>query len=365
MKEELSKILCSAIRQADISYFITDKDGKIIFANPAFEKSTGYLFQEIEGKTPSVLRSGKHNKEFYQNLWGTIKKGEKFKSRIINKKKDATLYTVFLSIQPVIIDGEIEYFVGREENIDSLIQLESKLIESQKMESLATMTGELAHNFNNLLTVIIGSMELISEDLKDNSPTKKLAAELLRSAKEQSKTIKQLMVFARKQTVSAERKICDLNETVKELLPLIESQVGAKIKVLFEPQEKSLFSEIDDSQIKQALLNLTSNAKDAIEGNGEIKIKTFFIKNSTEEQEPYHIGEYCVIEVQDNGTGIPEKDLDHIFEPFYTTKPKGKGTGLGLSSVYGILKNHGGYVYASNIKPKGASFKIYLPRIIK
>ncbi len=360
MVHDITRILCQAITQSDISYFITDKDGKIIFANSAFEKNTGYSSKEIEGKTPSLIKSGKHNSEFYQNLWNTIKTGSKFKSRIINKKKNGQLYTVMLSIQPVRIDGEVRYYIGREEDIEGLMQLESKLIESQKMESLATMTGELAHNFNNLLTVIIGSMELISEELKEDSPTKKLSVELLKSAKEQAKTIKQLMIFARKQN-SSEIKEADINETLRDLLPLIQSQVGSKIRVFFIPSGTIYKARIDENQIKQAVLNLTSNSKDAIDGTGEINILTYTINNQTEEKEPYHTGNFSVIEVQDNGSGIPESAIEHIFEPFYTTKQKGKGTGLGLSSVYGIVKNHGGYVYASNLKPKGASFKIYLP----
>ncbi|GAB4028968.1 MAG: hypothetical protein Fur0012_02500 [Elusimicrobiota bacterium] len=359
----MSQIIFSAACQSDISYFVTDSEGRFLFVNSAFEKSTGYRSDEVLGKTPSIIKSGKHNRDFYQNLWYSIKKGEKFKSRIINRRKDGSLYTVMLSIQPVEMQGNIKYYVGREENIENIIQLENKLIESQKMESLATMTGELAHNFNNLLTVIIGSMELISDDLKKDSPTHKLAGELLKSAREQTKIIRQLMVFSRKQ--SAEKKQTDINDMLKDLLPLIQSQVGARIKVLLEPSKDLRHCEIDDSLIKQAVLNLTSNARDAIENTGIITISTYNYSAYSEEKEPYHSGDYSVIEVKDSGCGIPESAIEHIFEPFYTTKPRGKGTGLGLSSVYGIIKNHGGYIYASNLSPKGASFRIYLPSLKK
>ncbi len=359
MEKNIKEVIFEAISQVDVPYFITDSSGTIIFTNSAFTVNTGYTFSEAVGQKPSILKSGKHNKDFYSNLWSTIKRGEKFRTRIIDKRKDGSLYTVLLTIQPVKIDGELSFFIAREENIDTIIQLENKLIESQKMESLATMTGELAHNFNNLLTVIIGSMELISEDLKKDTPAYKLATELLKGARKQSKVIKQLMIFSRKQ--NTEKKQANLNSIIGDILPLISSQIGSRIKVIFKPSENLRMCQVDENLIKQAILNLTSNAKDAIENTGEINISTYNFSQNSEEKEPYHIGEYSVIEITDDGSGIPENAIDHIFEPFYTTKPKGKGTGLGLSSVYGIIKNHSGYIYASNVNPRGASFKIYLP----
>ena len=360
--EKIKDIIIKAFDQTDVSYFITDKEGKIIYVNSAFEKNTQYKLEEVKGKTPSIIKSGKHNKEYYFSIWNTILKGDNFAGRMINKRKDGSIYTVLLKIIPIKLNGDLEFFLAREENIDDILELERKLIESQKLEAISSMTGELAHDFNNLLTVIIGSMELISEDLKKDTPTYNLSVELLKSAKEQANIIKQLLIFSRKST--PELKILNLNALITEFASLIKSQITARIKLNISLGGDLRQVKADESLIKQAILNLTANSRDAISSTGEIEIKTYNYDCNAENIEPYHIGKYSVIEINDTGGGISESVLPHIFEPFFTTKKKGKGTGLGLSSVYGIIKNHNGYVYASNKKDNtGACFKIYLPSI--
>ncbi len=363
-EELIEKILMLATDESLIPYFITDREGKIIYVNDALCKNTGYTENELIGNKPSIFKSGKHNDQFYKNIWNTILSGEFYRTRIINKKKDGSLYHVLLTIQPVKIDKEIKFFVAREEELTSLIELENKLIESQKLESIALMIGELSHDFNNFLTVIIGAIELIKDEISPSSPLQALVEELGKSARNQAHTIKQLLIFARKsQPVLVET---DINQILYEVKSLIESQLTAQIKLEYELDKSIKKVKIDEQQIKQAIFNITQNAKDAI-GNttGIVKIKTYNYTCNSEFTEPYHTGEYVVIEITDSGTGIKPEFLNHIFEPFFTTKEKGKGTGLGLSSVYGIVKNHGGYVYASNRTDgkSGAIFKIYLPAI--
>lgn len=363
-KTEIEEILKIAADESPVPYFITDTQGIILYANQSISISTGYSYNELIGQKTSILKSGKHNEEFYKKLWKTILNGNFYRTRITNKKKDGSLYQVMLTIQPVKINGELKYFVAREEDLTFLIELENKLIESQKLESIALMVGELAHDFNNFLTVVIGAVELIKDELKQNTPTKQLSEELIKSAKNQAHTIKQLLIFARKsQPMLVET---DINNTLIEIKSLIESQLTSQIKLEYELSKNIKKVKIDEQQIKQAIFNITQNAKDAI-GNttGEVKIKTYNYSNNSEYTEPYHEGNYVVIEIVDSGTGISNDVLKHLFEPFFTTKPKGKGTGLGLSSVYGIVKNHGGYIYASNRTDgkSGAVFKIYLPAI--
>lgn len=363
-KNETEEVLKAATDESPIPYFITDTNGIILYANKSLSNSTGYSLNELIGKKTSIFKSGKHNEEFYKKLWTTILEGKFFRTRIINKKKDGSLYQVMLTIQPVKINGEIKYFVAREEDLSFLIELENKLIESQKLESIALMVGELAHDFNNFLTVVIGAVELIKDELKPNTPIKQLAQELIKSAKSQAHTIKQLLIFARKNQPTLVE--TNINHTLIEIKSLIESQLTSQIKLEYDLCKNIKKVKIDEQQIKQAIFNITQNAKDAI-GNttGEVIIKTYNYTNSSEYTEPYHEGEYVVIEITDSGTGISEEVLKHLFEPFFTTKPKGKGTGLGLSSVYGIVKNHGGYVYASNRTDgkSGAVFRIYLPAL--
>ncbi len=360
---QILNILKLAIDQTPVPYFITDENGKIIYTNDALSKQSGYTKGEMLGKTPSIFKSGKHNSEFYKKMWETIKEGKFYASRIINKRKDGYFYHIFLNIQPIRIDGKVSYFLAREESIDNLIELENKLIETQKLESIAMMVGELAHDFNNFLTVIIGSLELIKDEVKKGSIYEQLTNEILKSAKNQANTIKQLLIFARKNT--PEKKEVNINGLLLEIKPLIQSQITSQNKLIYELSDDIKKVNIDEQLMKQAIFNITANAKDAIENNGTVIIKTYNYNCFTEYMEPYHIGDYVVIEILDNGSGIDEKILPYIFQPFFTTKPKGKGTGLGLSSVYGIVKNHDGYVYASNRKDgNGASFRIYLPVVM-
>ncbi|MGC9070994.1 MAG: two-component system sensor histidine kinase NtrB [Elusimicrobiales bacterium] len=358
----IEKIIMLAIDESLIPYFITDVDGKIIYVNKALCENTGYSKDEIIGNKPSIFKSGKHNEQFYKNMWTTLTSGKFYRTRIVNKKKDGTLYHALLTVQPVKINGEVKFFVAREEDLEPLIELENKLIESQKLESIALMIGELSHDFNNFLTVIIGAIDLIKDEIKPSSPVRGLVDELSKSALNQAHTIKQLLIFARKsQPLLYET---DINHMLNEIKSLIESQIGAQIKLEYELAKELKKVKIDEQQIKQAIFNIIQNAKDAI-GNtpGTIKIKTYNYSCNSEYTEPYHIGEYTVIEITDSGTGIKPEILNYIFEPFFTTKEKGKGTGLGLSSVYGIVKNHDGYVYASNRTDgkSGAVFRIYLP----
>lgn len=358
----IETVLKKAADNSPVPYFITDENGFIIYANKALSETTQYQLDEIIGKKPSLFKSGKHNSQFYQNLWNTIKKGNFYRARLINKKKDGTFYQILLTIQPVIVNEKERYFIAREEDLSQLIELERKLIESQKLEAIALMLGELAHNFNNFLTVIIGSIELIKDEIKNVSPVRTLVEEVGKSARNQANTIKQLLIFARKN--KPEITETDLNKILTDIKTLIESQLTSQIKLEYELEPDLLKTRVDDQQIKQAIFNLTQNAKDAI-GNttGNVKIKTYNYVCSSEYQEPYHEGEYAVIEITDSGTGISQDVMKHMFEPFFTTKEKGKGTGLGLSSVYGIIKNHGGYVYASNRTDgkSGAVFRLYFP----
>jgi len=359
---KICQILKHAIDQTPVPYIITDDVGKILYVNDAVLNATGYTREELIGKKTSIFKSGKHNSEFYKKMWDTISKGNFFSSRMINKKKDGSFYQVRVNIQPIKIGDKVSFYLSREEDLTNIIELESKLIESQKLESVALMLGELSHDFNNFLTVIIGSLELIKDEMKQGSVYEQLLIEILKSAKDQANMIKQLLTFARKSVPVA--KETDINNLLCEIKPLIQAQITSKNKLIYELSEDLKRANIDEQLIKQALLNLTANARDSIEGTGTIKIKTYNHKSNDEYTEPFHVGEYAVIEVLDNGKGLNDEALKHLFEPFFTTKPKGKGTGLGLSSVYGIVKNHNGYIYGSNRKDtSGASFRIYIPAI--
>ncbi len=363
LSAETATILLEALDQADETLFITSAEGIILYANPAFETLTGYTRDEVLGKKPSVLKSGEHPPQFYAELWGTVLSGKRWLGRIVNKHKDGTLYTEEIRISPVLgRDGKPRYFLAFRHDITKEKQLEEQLNQSQKMESLGLLAGQISHDFNNLLTIIIGSMELIGEDLKPGSVGAKLASEILRSSKESAGFIKELMIFARKREIHPV--LTTLNGPVAELKVLLDSLLGKGVAVAYSLAENLEKVKIEPDNFKQAALNLAVNARDAMNGSGGIMIKTF---NAGPADIPPSLprGRYAVFELSDTGPGIPPEVLPRIFEPFFTTKPQGKGTGLGLSTVYGIVTQNGGQIVAANRPGGGAVFTVYFPAVNK
>jgi PAS domain S-box-containing protein len=359
MTTETCEMLLEAIEQTRETIFITDPDGVILYANRAFEEFTGYSCEEAIGKKASLLKSGEHTPEFYRELWTTIKAGRPWSGRIVNRRKDGTHYTEEVRISPITAPGgEIKHFLALRHDITRETRLEAQLAQSQKMESMGLLAGEIAHDFNNLLTIIIGSMELIGEDLKTDSVGFRLITEVLRSAKESAGLINQLLIFARRQ--EANPVLTTLNEPVRELKILLDSLLGKNITVAYSLADGLDKIKLEPEHFKQALMNLAINARDAMNNSGGIRIRTF---NAGPDGLPPALpaGRYAVFEIADTGPGIPKEALPRIFEPFYTTKPKGKGTGLGLSTVYGIVHQGKGQIFADNRPEGGAVFTIYFP----
>lgn len=358
---ETAGILIQALRQTCEVFFLTDAEGTILYVNPAFEALTGYSAQEAVGKTARILKSGEHSADFYRNMWAILKSGRRWHGRLVNRRKDGTTYLDDQRICPIKdADGEIKYFFSVRHDITKERQLEEQLNQSQKMESLGLLAGQISHDFNNLLTVMIGSMELISEELRQGSVGQKLATEILRSSREAGSLIKQLMVFARRQDNNPV--VVSINEPLKEMKLLLDSLLGKNVSTAYSIDDKLSKIKIEPERFKQVVMNLAVNARDAMNGSGAIMLKTF---NAGPGHLPPGVppGAYAVFELSDTGPGIPKEVLPRIFEPFFTTKPKGKGTGLGLSSVYGIVTQAGGYVLASNRPSGGAAFSVYFPAV--
>lgn len=356
---EIGPVILEAIEQASETFVITDTEGTMIYVNPAFEEVTGYSRKEAIGQNPKMLKSGEHSPEFYGEMWSTLKAGRRWNGRITNRRKDGTHYTDEVRISPILgKNGKPRYFLVLRHDIAKEKQLEEQLNQSQKMESLGLLAGQISHDFNNLLTIIIGSMELIGEDLQPGSVGAKLAKEILRSSKESASFIKELMIFARRRETHPV--LTTLNEPVAELKILLDSLLGKGVTVAYTLANDLAKTKIEPDNFKQAALNLAVNSRDAMSGSGGIMIETF---NAGPEDLPPSLprGNYAVFEISDTGPGIPPEVLPRIFEPFFTTKPKGKGTGLGLSTVYGIVIQNGGQIIAANRPGGGAVFSVYFP----
>jgi two-component system cell cycle sensor histidine kinase/response regulator CckA len=263
-----------------------------------------------------------------------------------------------ISKQAMITDITVRKLAEEEKVI-----LEAQLQQAQKMESVGRLAGGVAHDFNNMLSVILGYAHLGLMGLDPTQPLHDYFTEICKAADKSADLTRQLLAFARKQTIVP--KVLDLNKTVAGMLKMLQRLIGEDIDLSWQPAALLWPIKMDPSQIDQILANLCVNARDAISGVGKITIKT---ENSTlnEDYCAPHVwfepGEYVQLEVNDDGCGMDAETLIHIFEPFFTTKGVGEGTGLGLATVYGAVKQNNGFIIADSKPGSGTTFTIYLPR---
>jgi signal transduction histidine kinase len=245
-------------------------------------------------------------------------------------------------------------------------RLEAQLLQSQKMEAVGRLAGGVAHDFNNMLTVILGYAELARDQLQEDDPLTNYIT-MIEKAGEHSRDItRQLLAFSRKQI--SEPKIIDLNESLSEIEKTLARLIGEDVELISSPGDNLWKIKIDPSQIDQILVNLAINARDAMPGGGRLTIQTRNV-NLDESFVKTHLdiraGEYVLLEVSDTGSGIDSETLPHVFEPFFTTKETGKGTGLGLATVYGIVHQNNGMINVYSEPGQGTVFKIFLPRVFE
>ncbi|HEY5283100.1 MAG TPA: ATP-binding protein, partial [Polyangia bacterium] len=242
-------------------------------------------------------------------------------------------------------------------------KLEDQLGQAQKMESIGRLAGGVAHDFNNMLGVILGHVELAMEELDPTQPIHGNLEEIQKAARRSADLTRQLLAFARKQTVAP--KVLDLNQTVGGMLKMLRRLLGEDIDLTWVPAADLWPVNVDPSQIDQILANLCVNARDAIDGVGKMTIETdntTFDHDYCSHHAGYVAGEHVQIIVNDSGCGMGKETLAHLFEPFFTTKKMGKGTGLGLATVYGIVKQNNGFINVHSEPGHGTTFKLYLPR---
>ena len=248
----------------------------------------------------------------------------------------------------------------------ALQESQHQLIHSQKLEAIGRVTGGVAHDFNNLLTVILSYTQILLSDIADSDPRREDVQEIQRAAERATNLTRQLLAFSRKQPVQPHR--IDITEVVHDTEKMLRRLLGDGVELTIAPASEPQFVLADAGQIEQILVNLTVNAGDAMPQGGVLTISTDEMEVTDPEYASRHMGVdvpkgvYAVLSVSDTGHGMTEQTKSHIFEPFYTTKPKGKGTGLGLATVYGIVKQARGYIWVYSKLGSGTTFKIYLPR---
>jgi two-component system, cell cycle sensor histidine kinase and response regulator CckA len=356
--------LLAAIEQTGEMIIITDPAGAIQYVNPTFERVTGYTRQEAIGQNPRMLKSGKQSPDFYKNLWNTISGGNTFMGRMINRKKDGAFFTEAATFSPVRDPaGRIVNYMAVKRDITDQLRLEQQIQQTQKMESIGRLAGGVAHDFNNMLSIIIGYTELALCKVAPSEPLHADLERMLAAARRSAAIPRQLMAFARKQTISPV--ILEFNETVEGIFKMIQRLIGEDIELIWLPAAQHCHVNIDPAQIDQIMVNLCVNARDAIAGVGKLTIATTMVNFDAAycaEHTDCTPGEFVMLAVSDDGCGMDKQTIDSIFEPFFTTKEMNQGTGLGLATVFGIVKQNNGFITVYSELGKGTTFKIYLPR---
>jgi len=365
--ERALRRLAIAVEQAAEAIIITDIKGIIHYVNPAFEQITGYTRKECIGKNQRILSSGEHDESFYDQMWETLRAGNVWTGQLVNRRKDGSLYHEEATISPIKDDsGRVMNFVSVRRDVPNEVMLQKQLLWSQKMEAVGILAGGIAHDFNNLLQVILGysQMMLQREDFGD-----KARADLQRIAsagRNGAELVQRLLAFSRK--VESNLRAVDVNQHAEQLKTILERTIPKMIQIRLLLAGNVELIKADPSQLDQILMNLAVNAKDAMPDGGTLTIETANVSldDSFCQTHPGSVpGQYVAIAVSDTGCGIDEQTLEHIFEPFFTTKETGKGTGLGLAMVYGIVKQHGGYITCESELEQGTQFKIYFPAIAR
>jgi len=362
-EHSLRKLSCAVEQSADL-IMITNNEGVIEYVNPAFEALTGYSQQEAVGQTPAILTSGQQAPALYRELWETISIGNVYRNILVNRKKNGELYYVDESISAIRdAGGFITHFVSNGRDLTKRLHLEAQLLQAQKMDAVGRLAGGVAHDFNNLLTIITSYSEMGLDAAVPGSPTHSRLQEILSAARRAAELTRQLLAFSRNQPQAL--RVAELNPVVSGIVKTLHRLIGEDIDLRFVPGEGLGRIRLDPMQIEQILMNLAANARDAMPQGGRCTIETSNVVLDdayvAQKKAVIPTGRYAVLTMTDTGSGISPDHLEHIFEPFYTTKPSGKGTGLGLATVYGIVKQNHGFVWAYSEVGMGTVFKIYLP----
>jgi len=349
---------------------VVDNDYRVSQANESF-----YKMWDI----PPDLRESVDEKVMREFVTHQLTEPEKFRERVVKLYKslasdtfeiqftDGKLFECYSA--PMLMEGnevgrvwDFRDITERKQAEEAKSALNEQLLQSRKMEAVGVLAGGVAHDFNNMLGGIIGYTEITMNKMKPDDPLRKNLGRILDAAQRSANITKQLLAFARKQTV--EPVVFDLNESVESMLKMIRRLIGENIELVWLPGSGSYMVRMDPSQFDQVLLNLSVNARDAINGIGRISIETdtvHFDKSYRVSDDNITPGEYVLLAVSDSGCGMSKEVMNHIFEPFFTTKGPGRGTGMGLATVYGAIRQNEGFISVYSEEGSGTTFKVYIP----
>ncbi|MGQ9880371.1 MAG: MASE1 domain-containing protein [Armatimonadota bacterium] len=340
-----------------------DTEGRVRFWNKASEQLYGFKEEEVLGKRLGEFLLSEEEAQLFEQMLqriaetrqpGPLREWE-------TQTTDGTTRYVFSSLFPIRMDhGQIQ-IVSMDVDVTERKRLEAEILRAQRLESIGRLAGGIAHDFNNLLTAIISYAEVALSRLPEEHPVQEDLQHLIETANRAADLVQNLLAFARRQVLTPQ--IVNLNQLVEGMVPILSPLLGRQIQLRVVPDPVLKTVRADPTRLEQVILNLAINARDVMLGGGTLTIRTDNVtldEADVQSHPDVSPGEYVMLEVSDTGTGIEPEHLEHIFEPFYTTKGE-RGTGLGLAVVYGVVKQSGGHIAVQSQPGKGTSFHIYLP----
>ncbi len=361
---EVQRRLATAVEQVKELVMITDTDGTIEYVNAAFCEVSGYSVEESLGRSSRILWDDSNDPNMYAQLKQELNQGTVWQGRIVNRRKDGTVFVSASSVSPVRnISGVITHYVTVERDITHETEFESRLQHSQKMEAVGTLAGGIAHDFNNILGAIIGFTDIALLQSMDNLEMQGNLKQIRQAGKRAADLVQQILTFSRES--AAEKQAVLVAPVIKESLSLLRASLPATIEIRQQILDPDCMVFADPVQVQQVIMNLFTNAFHSMRETGGI-LTLRLEKRPAEECEKLvsSVHDECVVmTIQDTGTGIEDETLQRIFTPFFTTKQPGEGTGMGLSVVQGIVEDLKGHIQADSVVGEGTTFTIYLPAI--
>ncbi|MGQ9488115.1 MAG: MASE1 domain-containing protein [Armatimonadota bacterium] len=340
-----------------------DTEGRVRFWNKASEQLYGFKEEEVLGKRLGEFLLSEEEAQLFEQMLQRIAETRQPEPlrEWETRTTDGTTRYVFSSLFPIRMDhGQIQ-IVSMDVDVTERKRLEAEILRAQRLESIGRLAGGIAHDFNNLLTAIISYAEVALSRLPEEHPVQEDLQHLIETANRAADLVQNLLAFARRQVLAPQ--IVNLNQLVEGMVPILSPLLGRQIQLRIVPDPVLKTVRADPTRLEQVILNLAINARDAMPGGGTLTIRTDNVtldEADVQSHPDVSPGEYVMLEVSDTGTGIEPEHLEHIFEPFYTTKGE-RGTGLGLAVVYGVVKQSGGHIAVQSQPGKGTSFHIYLP----
>lgn len=345
---------------------ITDGQGRITYVNDKFCDISGYSREELLGQDHRLINSSYHPKEFIRGLWVAIANGKIWRGELRNRAKDGTYYWVDTTIVPFLDErGKPYQYVAIRSDITERKSIEAQFLRAQRMESIGTLAGGIAHDLNNVLAPILMAIQVLQEKVIDSEARQWLSI-LQENAERGAAIIKQVLSFAR--GVEGNHVALQPRHLVKDVVKILQETFPKSIQIRFNVPSDLWMVSGDATQLHQVLMNLCVNARDAMRlGGGTLTVRA---ENSVvdESYARMHLeakaGNYVTIKVSDTGTGMTPETQARVFEPFFTTKQQGEGTGLGLSTASSIVRSHNGFINIYSEPGKGAEFTVYLPAMV-